>query len=56
MSSIELHRVHFQIVLLIVHCFLTKAAFIPASNRVACQLDRYCYLKAVNEVLHNILN
>ena len=51
MSSIELHQVHFQIVLLIVHCFLTKAAFISASNRVACQLDRYCLLKSANEVL-----
>ena len=56
MSSIELYHVHFQIVLLIIHCCLKKAVFVPASNRVACQLDRYCYLKPVNEVLLNILN
>ena len=51
MSSIELYHVHFQVLLLIVHCFLTKAAFIFASNRVACHLNRYCLLKSANEAL-----
>lgn len=35
--------------------FLTNTAFISTSNFVACQLDRYCYLSLVTEVLPQYL-